>query len=42
MRLLEEAGFADALRRGFRDSDIEGIDVVEQREESLFVEGRRP
>jgi len=42
MRLLEEAGFADARRRGFRDSDIEGIDVVEQREESLFVEGRRP
>jgi predicted SAM-dependent methyltransferase len=42
VRLFEEAGFVDVRRRGFHDSDIEGIEALEKREESLFVEGRRP
>jgi predicted SAM-dependent methyltransferase len=41
-RLLEEAGFVDVERRGFRDSELPDIALLEDRDGSLFVEGRRP
>lgn len=41
-RLLEEAGFVDAARRGFLDSELPDIDALEDRDGSLFVEARRP
>jgi predicted SAM-dependent methyltransferase len=40
--LFEEAGFVDVAARSFRDSELPNIDELEEREESLFVEGRRP
>jgi predicted SAM-dependent methyltransferase len=41
-RLLEEAGFVDVERRGYRESAIEDVSLLEDRPESLIVEGRRP
>jgi predicted SAM-dependent methyltransferase len=41
-RLLEEAGFVDVRRRGFRDSELPDIEALEDRDGSLFIEGRRP
>ena len=40
--LLEEAGFTNVQRRGFLESDIEGIEALELRDESLFVEATNP
>jgi SAM-dependent methyltransferase len=40
--LLRDAGFVDAAERGFRDSELPEIGLLEQRDESLFVEARRP
>jgi predicted SAM-dependent methyltransferase len=39
---LTEAGFEDARPMGFRESDLPDIAELEQRDESLFVEARRP
>jgi predicted SAM-dependent methyltransferase len=41
-RLFEDAGFVDVRRTTFRESAIPGIEEIEHREQSLFVEGRRP
>jgi predicted SAM-dependent methyltransferase len=40
--LLEEAGFVDVDARGFHDSALPEIALLEHREHSLFVEARRP
>ncbi len=40
--LLEEAGFVDIGVRGFLDSALPDIELLEHREHSLFVEARRP
>lgn len=40
--LLREAGFVDVERRAFRDSVFPDIELLEDRDGSLFVEGRRP
>lgn len=41
-RLFQDAGFIDVRRLKFRESDIPDIDEIEDREQSLFIEGRRP
>jgi predicted SAM-dependent methyltransferase len=40
-RLLRESGFVDVMRRGFRESELPDIELLEDREGSLFVEARR-
>jgi predicted SAM-dependent methyltransferase len=40
--LLREAGFADVTTRGFRESSLPDIELLEERRDSLFVEARRP
>ena len=40
--LLEEAGFVDVGVRGFLESALSDISLLEHREHSLFVEARRP
>ena len=37
-RLLAESGFVDIRRCTFRDGDMDDLDVIELREESLFLE----
>jgi predicted SAM-dependent methyltransferase len=41
-QLLREGGFVDVQRRGYHDSELPDIELLEDREGSLFVEGRRP
>jgi predicted SAM-dependent methyltransferase len=41
-QLLREGGFVDVEARGFRESQLPDIDLLEHRDGSLFVEGRRP
>jgi predicted SAM-dependent methyltransferase len=40
--LLREAGFVDVERRAYRDSELPDIELLEDRDGSLIVEGRRP
>lgn len=39
--LFEEGGLVEVTARSFRDSDLPDIAQLEEREHSLFVEGRR-
>jgi hypothetical protein len=41
-RLFEDGGFTNVRVLGFLESAIPGIAEVENREESVFVEGVRP
>ena len=40
--LLREAGFPDPVVRGYRDGDVPDLAQLENHEDSLFVEARRP
>jgi predicted SAM-dependent methyltransferase len=40
-QLLREGGFADVEARAFRESELPDIELLEHRDESVFVEGRR-
>jgi predicted SAM-dependent methyltransferase len=41
-QLLREGGFVDVQRRAFHESELPDIELLEDRDGSLFVEGRRP
>ncbi|MHC5062572.1 MAG: class I SAM-dependent methyltransferase [Planctomycetota bacterium] len=44
-RLLQEVGFSDIERRGFRESSVEelsSLDLEERRGETLYMEARKP
>ena len=40
--LLREGGFPDPVVRRFRDGDVPDLEQLEDHEDSLFVEARRP
>jgi predicted SAM-dependent methyltransferase len=40
--LLLEAGFTDVRGRGFQESELPDIELLEDREGSLFIEAQRP
>jgi predicted SAM-dependent methyltransferase len=40
VQLLSEGGFVDVQTRGFRESELPDIDLLEDRDGSLFVEAR--
>lgn len=41
-KILSDCGFIDIEKKGFRQSKIEDIKLVENREDSLFVESKKP
>jgi predicted SAM-dependent methyltransferase len=41
-QLLREGGFVDVRRRAYRESELPDIELLEDRDGSLIVEGRRP
>lgn len=41
-QMLVEAGFVDVTERRFREGDLPGVESIETRRESFFIEARRP